>query len=40
MSVQSIFGLQFVSSLLVTGLLARWFLVPWLAQLSQRDALF
>lgn len=39
-SPQSIFGLQFLFSLTVIGLLARWVLVPWLASQSQRDALF
>ncbi len=40
MNVQGIFLLQFVSSLLVLGLLAKWVLAPWLARQSRRDALF
>jgi len=40
MDTQAIFGLQFVFSLLVIGLLAKWVLAPWLARLSQREALF
>ena len=40
MNVQGIFLLQFVSSLLVLGLLAKWVLAPWLATQSQREALF
>lgn len=40
MNVQGIFLLQFVSSLLVLGLLAKWVLAPWLAKQSQREALF
>lgn len=31
MDIQLIFILQFVLSLVVTGLLARWYLTPWLA---------
>lgn len=40
MTPQAIFGLQFILSMVVFGLLARWILVPWLARQSQRDALF
>ena len=40
MDVQAIFGLQFVLSLLVFGLLAKWEIAPRLARLSQHDALF
>lgn len=40
MNTQAIFGLQFVFSLLVIGLLAKWVLAPWLARQSQREALF
>lgn len=40
MNTQTIFGLQFISSLLVIGLLAKWVLAPWLAKQSQREALF
>ncbi len=37
---QAIFGLQFVLSLVVIGLLAKWVLAPRLAHETQRDALF
>ena len=40
MSTQAIFGLQFISSLLVIALLAKWVLAPWLVRQSQREALF
>jgi len=40
MDTQAIFGLQFVSSLVVIGLLAKWVLAPWLASQSQHKALF
>ena len=40
MSIQAIFLLQFISSLLVMGLLARWLLAPALVKLPLRDALF
>jgi len=40
MSTQEIFGLQFISSLLVVALLAKWVLAPWLASQSPREALF
>ena len=40
MNTQAIFLLQFMSSLLVIGLIARWVLAPWLANQSQRNALF
>jgi len=40
MSPQAIFGLQFVLSLVVVGLLAKWLLAPWLARQTQREALF
>ena len=40
MSTQAIFGLQFVLSLLVIGLLAKWTLSPWLESLPRRRALF
>jgi len=40
MSIQAIFLLQFMFSLLVFGLLAKWVLAPWLARQSQREALF
>ncbi len=40
MTIQAIFLLQFTSSLVVMGLLARWLLAPALATLSLRNALF
>ena len=40
MSPQDIFGLQFVLSLLVFALLAKWVLAPWLASQTHREALF
>ncbi len=40
MSPQAIFLLQFILSLIVFGLVAKWVLAPWLASQSQRDALF
>ena len=40
MTPQEIFVLQFLLSLVVTGLLARWTLAPWLDSLPQRKALF
>jgi hypothetical protein len=40
MDVQAIFLLQFVLSLLVTGLLAKWTLAPWLEKRPEREALF
>ena len=40
MSPLAIFGLQFVLSVVVMGLLAKWVLAPWLARQTQRDALF
>ncbi len=40
MSPQAIFLLQFILSLIVFGLVAKWILAPWLASQSQREALF
>jgi len=40
MTIQAIFQLQFISSLLVMGLFARWLLAPTLAKLPLRDVLF
>jgi len=40
MDVLTIFGLQFFLSLVLFGLLARWFLTPWLTQKTQSQALF
>ncbi len=36
----AIFGLQFLLSLVVWGLIAKWFLAPWLEKQSQHEALF
>lgn len=35
-----IFGLQFVMSLILFSLLAKWFLAPWLREKTQSQALF
>ena len=40
MDTQAIFGLQFVMSLVVLGLIAKWWLAPWLAKMPQHQALF
>ena len=40
MSPQAIFLLQFILSLIVFGLVAKWVLAPWLASQPQREALF
>ena len=40
MDVQAIFGVQFVLSLVVWGLIAKWLLAPWLESKSPHDALF
>ncbi len=40
MDTQAIFGLQFVMSLVVWGLIAKWLLAPWLAKMPPHDALF
>ena len=40
MSIQAIFLLQFMFSLLMLSLLAKWVRTPWLAKQSQREALF
>ena len=40
MDTQAIFGLQFIISLVVFGLLAKWLLSPWLDRQSQHQALF
>ena len=40
MSPQSVFGLQFLSSLLVISLLSKWLVAPWLARHSRSEALF
>ncbi len=39
MDVQAIFGLQFVMSLVVWGLIAKWLLTPWLETKSPHQAL-
>ena len=40
MDTVEIFGLQFLLSLVVWGLIAKWLLAPWLEKRSSRDALF
>ena len=40
MDVQAIFGLQFLLSVVVFGLLAKWEVAPRLSALSKADALF
>ena len=40
MDTQAIFGLQFVMSLVVWGLIAKWLVAPWLAKLAQHQAIF
>ncbi len=40
MDAQAIFGLQFVLSLVVWGLIAKWLFAPWLEKKSPHDALF
>ncbi len=39
MDVQASFGLQFVMSLVVWGLIAKWLLAPWLERMSLHQAL-
>ena len=39
MGIQEIFGLQFALSLVVVGLLARWYATPWLAAKPMEAAL-
>ena len=40
MDTQAIFGLQFLLSLVVWGLIAKWLLTPWLDSKPRREALF
>ena len=40
MDTLAIFGLQFVLSLVVWGLIAKWLVAPWLETKSPHDALF
>ncbi len=40
MDTLAIFGLQFVLSLVVWGLIAKWLLAPWLEKKPPHDALF
>ncbi len=40
MDALAIFGLQFILSLVVWGLIANWLLAPWLEKKSPHDALF
>ncbi len=40
MNMVAVFGLQFFLSLVFCGLLAMWFLTPWLKEKKQSEALF
>ncbi len=40
MDTQAIFGLQFILSLVVWGVIAKWLLTPWLGTKSTHEALF
>ena len=40
MDTQPIFGLQFILSIIVWGLIAKWSLAPWLAKMPQDQALY
>lgn len=40
MNTLEIFGLQFVLSLIVWSLIARWLIAPWLQKMPSHDALF
>ncbi len=40
MDTQAIFGLQFLLSLVVWSLIAKWLLAPWLEKKSPHEALF
>ena len=40
MTAQAIFVLQFILSVMLFSLVTRWVVAPWLAQQSQRVALF
>ncbi len=40
MDTQAIFGLQFLLSLVVWGVIAKWLLTPWLEKKSPHEALF
>ena len=40
MDARAIFGLQFVLSIVVWGLIAKWLLAPWLDKKSPHNALF
>ena len=39
MDARAIFGLQFVLSLVLWSLIAKWWLAPWLEKMSQHEAL-
>ncbi len=39
MDTQAIFGLQFVMSLVVLGLIEKWLFAPWIAKIPQHQAL-
>ena len=40
MDTQAIFGLQFLFSLVLWGVLAKWLVIPWLGKKSPHEALF
>ena len=40
MDTQAIFGLQFLMSVVVIGMLAKWKVAPWLRTIPQREGLF
>ena len=40
MDMVAVFGLQVFLSVVVCSLLAKWFLVPWLKEKTQRESLF
>ena len=40
MDMLAIFGLQIFMSVVLCGLLAKWFLAPWLKEKTQRESLF
>jgi hypothetical protein len=40
MEMQAVFGVQIFMGLVLYGLLAKWYLAPWLERKTQREALF
>ena len=40
MDMSAIFGLQILMSVVFCGLLAKWFIAPWLREKTQREGLF